>query len=256
MCADPSPVAKSSSGRHSCRCGSSGRTSERGLPSQRGFQIGREPSVLSWRGILHTFIYKAQAIATSVNLAPAEATPVDLAAIGREERARLVGRLFHEHNRALVSFLRAKLHNDQEAREVAQEAYVKLLQLESPGVVSFLQAYLFKIASNIAIDRIRHQAVGEKLVREEAALFDEVDETASPERNLLARDELDRISKAMERLPEKCRQAFVLHVLMERPLAQVAAEMNLSARMVSYYIVRGLEVCKEVRERTKASDGS
>lgn len=39
--------------------------------------------------------------------------PIDLTEISREERARIVGRLFEEHNRALVSFLRAKLHNDQ-----------------------------------------------------------------------------------------------------------------------------------------------
>ncbi len=148
---------------------------------------------------------------------------VDLSATTREERARLVGRLFQEHNRALVSFLRAKLRNDQEAREVAQEAYVKLLQLESPGVVSFLQAYLFKIASNIAIDRIRHHIVGDRLAQEAALLFDEVDQTASPERTFLAQDELRRISEAMKDLPEKCRQAFALHVLLERPLTEVAA---------------------------------
>ena len=172
---------------------------------------------------------------------------IDLAATSREERAQLVGRLFQEHNRALVSFLRAKLNNDQEAREVAQEAYVKLLQLESPGVVSFLQAYLFKIAANLAIDRIRHQMVGDRLAREEALLFDEVDETASPERRLLAQDELRRISNAMLELPPKCRQAFAFHVLLERPLAEIAAEMKLSTRMVHYYIVRGLKVCKQVR---------
>ena len=151
-----------------------------------------------------------------------------------------------------MSFLRTKLHNDQEAREVAQEAYVKLLQLESPGVVSFLQAYLFKIASNIAIDRIRHQIVGDRLAQEAALLFDEVDQTASPERTFLAQDELRRISEAMKDLPEKCRQAFALHVLLERPLTEVAAEMKLSTRMVRYYVVRGLEVCRNVRnERPK-----
>jgi len=176
-----------------------------------------------------------------------ESSGIDLSATSREERAQLVGRLFQEHNRALVSFLRTKLHNDQEAREVAQEAYVKLLQLESPGVVSFLQAYLFKIASNIAVDRIRHQIVGERLAQEEALLFDEVDESASPERQYLAHDELDRISEAMKDLPEKCRQAFTQHVLLERPLMEVAAEMKLSTRMVRYYIVRGLEVCRNVR---------
>lgn len=174
--------------------------------------------------------------------------PVDLSAATREERAELVGRLFREHNRALVSFLRAKLHNDHEAREVAQEAYVRLLQLDSPGVVSFLQAYLFKIAANIAVDRIRHQVVRDRTMNETAAVFEEADESSSPERGLLAREELRRISAAMQSLPSKCREAFAMHVLQDRPLGEVAAEMNLSKRMVRYYIVRGLAVCKGVRD--------
>ena len=180
--------------------------------------------------------------------------PIDLSAASREERAELVARLFREHNRALVSFLRAKLHNDHEAREVAQEAYVRLLQLDSPGVVSFLQAYLFKIAANLAVDRIRHQVVRDRTMDETAAVFEEADESSSPERGMLAREELRRVSAAMEGLPAKCRQAFAMHVLQDRPLAEIAAEMNLSKRMVRYYIVRGLAVCRNVRDGNEGSE--
>ena len=56
----------------------------------------------------------------------------------------LVGRLFREHNRSLVSYLAMRLRSVQEAKEVAQEAYVRVLQLQEPGAVSFLRAYLFK----------------------------------------------------------------------------------------------------------------
>jgi len=183
-----------------------------------------------------------------------EAQPIDLAQVTREERARLVGRLFQEHNRALVSFLRAKLRNDQEAREVAQEAYVKLLQLESPGVVSFLQAYLFKIAANIAVDRIRHQQVGDRHVQQEAQFFDEIDEVDSPERHAIARDELARLEVALQTLPENARHAFAQHILLGRPLKQVAADLNLTTRTIHNYIARGLQVCHDVRNRAKASE--
>jgi RNA polymerase sigma factor (sigma-70 family) len=183
---------------------------------------------------------------------PTQAIPdatagIDLSATSREERARLVAELFREHNRALVSFLRTKLHNDAEAREVAQEAYVKLLQLEAPGVVGFLQAYLFKIAANLAVDRIRRQVVGDRLVQEDAMLFVEMDEAASPERICFGRHELERISKALETLPEKCREAFALHVLLERPIKEVAAELNISTRMVGYYLADAMEICRRAR---------
>ena len=69
-----------------------------------------------------------------------------------------VERLFREHNRALVSFLAARLGSEQEARELAQEAYVRLLRLDHPSASSFLRAHLFHIAANLAIDRLRQRA--------------------------------------------------------------------------------------------------
>lgn len=173
------------------------------------------------------------------------------AAVGAEsleERARVVTALFQQHNRALLSFLTARLHSPQDAKDVAQEAYVRLLQLEAPGALNFLRAYLFKIAENLAIDRIRHHAVRLRAADTEALLFDEVDETSSPERKALAREELARISERLMTLPENCREAFVMHVLMDKPVTEVAASMGVTDRMVRYYVTRGLVTCQAARD--------
>src|ERR1700716_3589777 len=73
--------------------------------------------------------------------------------------ADTVSRLFREHNRALVGYLRARLRCENEAKEVAQDASVRLLQLHQPGTPGLLRAYLFKTATNLAIDRLRRRAV-------------------------------------------------------------------------------------------------
>jgi RNA polymerase sigma-70 factor (ECF subfamily) len=65
-----------------------------------------------------------------------------------------VERLFREHNAALLRFISAKIGSEQEAREIAQEAYVRLLQLDHPEAVSYLRAFLFKTAANLAVDRM------------------------------------------------------------------------------------------------------
>src|SRR6202042_1479460 len=72
-----------------------------------------------------------------------------------ESRASVVERLFREHNEALIRFLRGRVGSHNEALEVAQEAYVRLLSLDQPGAVSYLRAFLFKTAANIAVDRLR-----------------------------------------------------------------------------------------------------
>lgn len=71
-----------------------------------------------------------------------------------QDRASLLARLFREHNQELFGFLCTRLRSEQDAREVAQEAYARLLQLDQPGAISLLRAYLFKTAANLAIDRI------------------------------------------------------------------------------------------------------
>lgn len=156
-----------------------------------------------------------------------------------------IRRLFQEHNRALVNFLTARLHSEQEARDVAQEAYVRLLQLERPGALSFLRAYLFKIAANLAIDRVRQRTVRNEV--DDGELF-ELDGGSSPERQLLAEQELESISRRLGALPARCRNAFVMHVLLDRPVKEIAAELDLTDRMVRNYIVRALILTRKVRD--------
>ena len=167
------------------------------------------------------------------------------------DHSRVIAELFRAHNSALVSFLAARLNNAQDARDVAQEAYVRLLQLDRPGALSFLRGYLFKIADNLAIDRIRHRALRERAAYTEGLLFDQLDETCSPERNLLAQEELSRISERLMKLPANCRQAFIMHVLLDRSTKNIAAEMDVSDRMVRNYVTRGLLVCQAVRDEMK-----
>jgi len=186
-------------------------------------------------------------------LTPPEAA--DRAPDALADQSRVIAELFRAHNGALVSFLAARLNNAQDARDVAQEAYVRLLQLDRPGALSFLRGYLFKIAENLAIDRIRHRALRARVAYTEKLLFDELDEHSSPEGNLLAQEELSRISARLMDLPANCRQAFIMHVLLDRPTRDIAAEMKVSDRMVRNYVTRGLLVCQVVRdEMGKAND--
>lgn len=168
-----------------------------------------------------------------------------------EDHSSVIAELFRAHNGALVSFLAARLHNAQDARDVAQEAYVRLLQLDTPGALSFLRGYLFKIAENLAIDRIRHRALRVRAAYTEGLLFDELDEGSSPERNLLAQEELSRISARLMELPANCRKAFIMHVLLDRPTKDIAAEMDVSDRMVRNYVTRGVLVCQAVRDEMR-----
>ncbi len=156
--------------------------------------------------------------------------------------AKTAEQLFRDHNLELIRFLKLKLRNDAEAREVAQEAYVRLLQLRNIGAVGFFRAYLFKIAANLAVDRIRDRRPAIEEEWDPAAEF--VPDPFDIERSMLAAEEFEVFLGCLQELPPKCRQAFVLHRLKKLSTREVAAQLQITPRMVRKHIARALIYCR------------
>lgn len=157
-------------------------------------------------------------------------------------RTQLIERLFREHNEVLIRFLRSRLRSDQEAREVAQEAYVRVLSLDEPGAVSYLRAFLFRTAENLAVDRLRRDEVHGRATQ--APLFNEFTDSLTPERQLAGVQTVERLERVIAALPYKCRQAFILKRFDGLDVAAIASKLNLSERMVREYVARALLRCR------------
>jgi RNA polymerase sigma factor (sigma-70 family) len=109
--------------------------------------------------------------------------------------------------------------------------------------VNFLRAFLFKTASNIAVDRIRHR---ERCPHtDDVSLFDEVPETRTPEKQFEGTQEVALLEKLVAELPPKCRRAFLLCKLDGLSTREIGQRMHLSERQVRDYILRGLLYCQD-----------
>jgi RNA polymerase sigma-70 factor (ECF subfamily) len=154
-----------------------------------------------------------------------------------------VERLFREHNAALLRFICAKVGSEQEAREIAQEAYVHLLQLDHPAAISFLRAFLFKTAANLAIDRLRQR--GRRSHMTSMAELDFVAFELTPERQLSGEQAIAVLSAAVARLPAKCRQAFLLHRVHDMRIEDIAQRMGIGVCMARRYVARALDYVRQ-----------
>ena len=70
-------------------------------------------------------------------------------------------------------------------------------------------------------------------------------DTASPEQILSGREKLDRIYAAIDELPEKCRQAFLLHRSSGLSYNDIAQELGVSVSSVEKYILEALKHCRQ-----------
>lgn len=166
--------------------------------------------------------------------------------------AQALAEVFRNHNAALVRFVAVRIGSTEDAKEIVQEAYARVLALDRPGAISLLAGYLWRIAVNLVIDRRREQALRERSYRSVALLAESREFSA--ESTSEARERLAVVERAIGELPPRCLEAFVLHVMNGLNLEEVGREMRISGRVARKHLARALEhlqTCLDAAEGTR-----
>ena len=141
---------------------------------------------------------------------------------------------------ALMRFLRRNWRNPSEIADLRQELYVRLYDSGRAGLPAQTKAFVFRAARNLLINRaVRGQVVSIVLVADLEALNIAAD-TASPERNVEARDELRRLQAGLDKLPPRCRQVVVLRRIEGLSQREVAARLGVGEDTVEKQMVYGM----------------
>lgn len=174
-----------------------------------------------------------------------------------DRKKSFLERLVQENNSALLRFLTRKVNNREEAAEIAQEAYLRLYQLEAPEELDSARAFLYQTAANMAIDQLRRKTVHQKFLRGErdADSGEFADERhsdqESPQRIAEAQERVRIIYQAIDELPFKCKQAFLMHRNKGMTYSEIAELLGISVSSVEKYILQALRQC---RDRLNESD--
>ena len=86
------------------------------------------------------------------------------------DKDQFIARLVAEHGQTLEKFLARKLDNPEDAAELAQEAFIRLHRLEQPQELDNARAFLFQVASNLAVDQLRRRQLHFRFLRAEKNL--------------------------------------------------------------------------------------
>lgn len=155
-----------------------------------------------------------------------------------------VAQVVAKHGNDLLRFLSRRVATAADARDLAQEAYVRLLRLEHKELILNPQAYLYRIAANLLHEfqlKRRSDAAGLRRWTEERA------ETAEPVAVDRAVESM-AIGKQMRHvfgeLTPKCRAVLILHRRDGMTYNEIAEQLGISARMVKKYLSIGLTHCR------------
>lgn len=152
------------------------------------------------------------------------------------------------HMVARYAELRGKLErivgSRDDAADAMQETWLRLAAMSDAGSVNNADAYLLRMAANIATDRYRQDHV--LLVRGEIDdLMHIVDEAGDPERIASARSDVQALSQVLGRMPQR-RRAILVAARVEGQLNdEIAQRMGISLSTVEKELRSALEYCKK-----------
>lgn len=152
--------------------------------------------------------------------------------------------VFQEHYADLLAFLARRLGNVEKAADVAQDTYVRLAGLADTAQILEPRAFVFRVAGNLAIDRLRQERRYCALQVEEPD-EEPCDPIASPERTFLAAEAIEQLDHALQHLPSNARLALLLSRLEGLTHAQIALRLGVSESSVGKYLVLAMRHCRD-----------
>ncbi|MFT4195874.1 MAG: sigma-70 family RNA polymerase sigma factor [Ottowia sp.] len=159
--------------------------------------------------------------------------------------------MFERYYRELLSFLARKVRDRDTAADLAQESYARVYAAQAAGsVVGDPRALLYQTARNLVIDHQRHGDVRAGV--EVPAGHAEAGAVPGcrnwePETALSSRQGVRALAAAIDGLPPRCREAFMLNRFEGMTYAQVAARMGISVKAVEQHIKHALDACERCR---------
>jgi RNA polymerase sigma-70 factor (ECF subfamily) len=147
---------------------------------------------------------------------------------------------------ALTQFLHRNWRNPTEVVDLRQDVYVRICEIARKELPDPVRPLLFSIARGLLVDRIRKEnVVPIEAVADLDALGIAV-EQITPDRTVVAREEIRRIQAAMERLPTRCREAIRLARLEGLSGREIAVRMGITEQAVSNHLNNGVRLLADM----------
>lgn len=152
------------------------------------------------------------------------------------------------HYEELVEYLRRRFRSPGLAREVVHDVCVRLLERPGPHDARQPIALLRRIAHDAAVDRCRAEDLRRHWVEPRAELPEGACPSPGPDQHAHGRQALQRLSAAIERMPCRRQQVFILHKIHELPQAEVARRMGIGLKAVERHLRLALADCRPPAE--------
>lgn len=150
------------------------------------------------------------------------------------------------HEAALLRYLARVWPDPAEIQDIRHDAYVRILERAQHLRPTASKSLLFAIARNLMIDRARRSRVVPIDLLEDFDALNVLIDEVTPERRASIRQQLHRVTAAINRLPEKCREVLWLRRVDNLSQKEIAARLGVSEGTVEKHMMRAARLLADM----------
>lgn len=172
-----------------------------------------------------------------MDISSAPTTPISAC---NDQQSQDFARMLRRHRSSLKSFLRKRLFNEEEVEDAVQETSLRLFRYQAQHAIESPTALLYRIAERVAVDfqrRAQSHRASKHFPLDDTRLLSA---DPLPEQLASAEQSLSQLIDALEQLPPKCQDVFVLSRVEGLSYPEIASRCGISVKMVEKYISRAL----------------
>ena len=161
---------------------------------------------------------------------------------GMKQRPASIDDIADQRYEDLIRFLRYRLADPADARDLAQEAFMRLLRRNRDEFIERPEAYLFRIAANLAYEqRLKRSTTS---IDDAEAHGELSDRSTAPEPRAIMRERLASLERALSTLSPVQRAAFVLQRRDGLTYAEIAVRLDTTPHMVKKHLTAAMQRCR------------
>ncbi|MDK2745892.1 MAG: sigma-70 family RNA polymerase sigma factor [Brevundimonas sp.] len=145
---------------------------------------------------------------------------------------------------SLVRLARRILGDSSLAEDIAQTLWLRVQRIADPAAIKDKRAYLYRLALNLTSDQMRRRKRGAVLFEGQIEDPGVIDAAPTTEARIIHRQRLDLLAEAIDELPPRCREVFLLRRIEELSPAEVAERLGITPNAVAKHVRHALHHCQ------------